>query len=120
FVSSSSGEAPPRLSRGSSAVIASFLHTAKAYEIVASTKTLTFTLDVYSDPKGAKISYGQQGGSYQPLYHETDWKIENLPRAGYLILLQKEGYRDEVITFDAMDNTRTSVTVTLKRERDRR
>jgi hypothetical protein len=115
-----SGGPTVRLTRASSAVLASILHNAKAYDIAVSTKTLTFSLDVFSDPKGAKISYRQRGGNYQFLDHETDWQIENLPRAVYLIRLQKTGYRDEERTFDAVDSTRSSITIPLERERDKR
>jgi hypothetical protein len=52
---------------------------------------MTFNLDVYSDPKGATISYAERGKEDHLLDHETDWRVENLPRAVYSIRLQKPG-----------------------------
>jgi hypothetical protein len=107
----------PRLGRASQAVLASILHNAKAYDVVASSGFITFTLEVDSDPQGASVSYRQRGGEYHPLDHETDWRIENLPRAVYLIRLQKSGYEEKEVTFDAMDSTSTNVHVRLARKR---
>lgn len=110
----------PLLSQVSKDALASISHAARAYEIVASTGSLTFNLDVYSDPKGATISYRQRGKEYYFVGHETDWRIENLDRGVYTIRLQKEGYEDAEYPFDAMDDTRTSISVTLKRKRGAR
>jgi len=99
----------------SEAVLASILHAARACEIVASLKEMTFNLDVFSNPKGATISYRLRGEEYHPLDHETDWRIENLPRAVYLIRLQKQGYEDKEVTFDAIDSTSTSIDILLRR-----
>jgi hypothetical protein len=110
-------ESPAPLSEASNAVIASLLHTARAYEVVASSNELTFTLTVYSQPQGATIAYKLRGEDYHPLDHETDWKIENLPRAVYTIRLQKSGYADKEVTYDAMDETSDSINVPLAKKR---
>jgi hypothetical protein len=110
----------PRLNRASAAVLSSIMHNAKAYDVVASSKSMTFNLDVYSEPKGATISYRLRGGEYHPLDHETDWRIENLTRAVYLIRLQKPGYEDKEVPFDAIDSTSTSIDVRLERKRGAR
>ena len=81
---------------------------------------MTFNLDVYSTPKGATISYRQRGGEFHPLDHETDWRIENLARAVYLIRLQKPGYDDKEVQFDAIDSTRTSLNIQLEPKRGAR
>jgi hypothetical protein len=94
-------------------VLKSIRHNADAYDLVASAKALTFNLDVYSEPKGAAISYRRRGGEYHSVDHETDWRIENLVRAVWLIKLQKPGYEDAEKPFDAVDNTRTSITIKL-------
>ena len=114
------GGPSPHLNHASQAVLASILHNASAYSLVASSGFITFTLEVDSDPQGASVSYRQRGGEYHPLDHETDWRIENLPRAVYLIRLEKSGYEDKEVTFDAMDNTSTSVNVSLVRKRGAR
>lgn len=81
---------------------------------------MTFNLDVFSEPKGAAISYRLRGGEYHALDHETDWRIENLTRAVYLIRFQKPGYEDREVTFDAIDSTSTSIDIRLKRKRGAR
>jgi hypothetical protein len=115
-----SGGPSPRLSHASQAVLASILHNSKAYSVVASSGFITFNLEVDSDPQGASVSYRQRGGEYHSLDHETDWRIENLPRAVYLIRLQKSGYEDKEVTFDAMDSTSPNIHVRLERKRGAR
>lgn len=112
------GDPPAKLAGASRAVLSSILHNAKAYEVVAGAGSLTFSLDVYSEPEGATICYRQTGQECKPVDHETDWRIENLPRAVYFIRLQKTGFRDKEVRFDAMDNTGTSVKVKLDSDRD--
>jgi len=119
-VSAVLGGTTPGLSHASEAVLASILHNAKAYDVLASSKTFYFNLDVFSEPKGATISYRKRGEEFHPLDHETDWRIENLIRAVYLIRLQKPGYEDNVVTFDAIDSTSTSINIHLKRKRGAR
>jgi len=111
-VSASRAGAPLNASR----VLRSIRHNANAYDVVASTKALTFNLEVYSEPKGATISYRRRGGEYRSVDHATDWRIENLVRAVWLIRLQKPGYEDKEESFDAVANTRTSITITLTRK----
>lgn len=112
-VSAALGSPSPRLDRASIAVLTSILHVAKAYELIASSKTFYFNLTVYSEPQGAEISYRQRGGEYHPLDHETDWTIENLVRAVYLIRLQKPGYEDKEVQFDAIDSPDPSIVIRL-------
>jgi hypothetical protein len=106
--------------RASKAVLKSILHNAKAYDVVATSKSVTFNLEVYSVPDGATISYRQRGGEYHSVDHVTDWRIENLIRAVYYIRLQKLGFEDNEVTFDAVDSTSTSIKVPLVRKRGAR
>jgi hypothetical protein len=115
-VSAAIGGPSPRLNLPSKAVLASILHNAKAYSLVASSGLITFNLDVNSDPKGASVSYRQRGGEYHTWDRETDSTIENLPRAVYLIRLQKQGYEDQEVTFDAMESTKGDIHVQLVRK----
>ena len=96
--------------------IATIVHNANAFDIVASTRSVTFDLSVFSVPNGAIISWRLRGGEYQKSDHETDWQIKNLPRAVYSIRVQKNGYEDNEVPFDAIDNTNTSVSIPLKRK----
>lgn len=118
LVSRITGGSSPRLGPGAQAVLASILRNAKAYDTVASSGSMTFTVDVYSDPQGASVSYRQRNGEYRALDHETDWRIENLIRGVWFIRLQKPGYEDTERTVDAMDIEHPSINVHLVRKRD--
>ena len=116
-VSAQVGKLTPHLTRASATVLKTILRTAQAYDLVAESKTLTFNLWVYSVPDGAAISYWLRGGTPHTVDHETDWEIENLTRAVYLIQVQKSGYEPKEITFDAINNQNTSVKIPLERSR---
>jgi hypothetical protein len=103
-----------RVNRASDLVLASIQHNVDAYQIVASSKYLTFDLEVYSDPRGATISYKLRGDEYKTVEHETDWIIRNIPRAVYFVRLQMQGCKDEEQRFDAITDPGTSIHVALK------
>jgi hypothetical protein len=109
-----------KLDRASEALLSSIAHNEGMYEVAALTKALTFTLTVYSEPPGAAISYRLRGEDYHSVDHETDWQIENLPRAVYWIKLQKQGYEDNEFSFDAIDSSKDSVKKTLVAKRGAR
>lgn len=100
----------------SDAVIASILHNADAYDVVALSKAITFNLDVNSTPQGATISYRRRGEEFETLDRKTNSRIENITRAVYTIRLQMKGYEDVCTDFDAMNSTRSSVDLELKRK----
>jgi hypothetical protein len=114
-VTASAGGSSSHLDRASEALVASILRNAKAYEVAASTKAITFTLDLISEPKGATISYRLRGEDYHILDHETDWRIENLPKATYVIRFQKQGYEDYEVAYDAIYSVATSIEAHLSR-----
>jgi hypothetical protein len=110
------GGSSPRLNRASEAVLKSILHNARAYDIMASSGTTKFDLEVSSEPKEATVSYRQRlDPEYQTLDHKTDWRIPNLYHATYFIRFQKSGYEEQVITFNGGESTSTSVNVQLVR-----
>lgn len=116
-VSAVLGGPSPRLNPASQVVLASILHNARAYDVVASSSSMTFNLEVFSEPQGAAVSYRLRGGESHALDHETDWRIENLPRAVYLITFRKEGYEPkEDVPFDAINSTSPSIVVRLERK----
>jgi hypothetical protein len=102
------------------AVLDSIVHNEAAYDVVASSKLLTFTLEVDSRPDHANISYKLRGDDYRSLPHKTDWRIENLARAVYFVRVQKDGYEDQEKSFDAIKDTGTSISFDLKRKSSRR
>jgi hypothetical protein len=107
-------DSSPHLTHASAALLKSILRNVKGYEIAASSKSMLFNLDVFSDPQGATISYHQRGKESHNLDHETDWRIENLSRGVYFIKLQKPGYEPNEVEFDAMTSTATSVSIPLR------
>jgi hypothetical protein len=106
-----------RLNRASEKVLASVLHNARAYYLAASSGTLTLNLDVYSDPKGATVSYKQRADpEFTSIDQKTDCQIPGLYRAGYLIRFQKPGYEEQTLPFNGADSDKTSITATLVRK----
>jgi hypothetical protein len=109
-VSAALGGPPPRLSPASQAVLASILHNARAYDVLASSGYVTFTLEVTSTPDHATVSYRQRlDPEFKTLDHETDWHIPNLYHATYLIRFQKTGCEEQVITFQGGESSSTSL-----------
>jgi hypothetical protein len=108
------GDATQYSSPASKAVLKSILHNAKAYEVVARSRAITFNLDVFSNPKGAQISFHLNGDATETMVdHETDWRIENVTRGNIHVKLHKVGYEDREVNFDAIDSTSTSISVNL-------
>jgi hypothetical protein len=113
-----SGASAPRLSRAANSVVGSLVHNAKAYEVAAAGKAITFALQIISEPQGATISYKLRGDDdYRVADRMTDCRLENLPRAIYLIKVQKPGYDDRELVFDAIYSPTTSIDVRLTRAR---
>jgi hypothetical protein len=110
--------APSPLSHGSEAVLESILHHARAFEVAASSRVMTFNLDVYSEPTGATISYRQRldPPGFKPLDHTTDWHIPNVYHATYLVKFQKSGYVVQTLTFNGGENSSTSITAHVVRK----
>ena len=116
-VSTALGESTPRLNSASKAVVDSISHNAMAYLVAASSGTMVLNLDVFSEPKGATVSYRQRTETeFRVLDHKTDCQIPNLYRAGYLIRFQKQGYKEQVVSFNGQDSTTTSISVDLAPE----
>ncbi|MFZ1083912.1 MAG: hypothetical protein WAN35_02970 [Terracidiphilus sp.] len=89
--------------------INSLFHAAKAYDILASSKYLTFDLEVTSTPDHAKVSYKQRlDQEFKTLDHETDTSIKNLYHATYLIRFQKTGCEEIVKTFEGGETNSTN------------
>lgn len=108
---------PVNLTLASDKLTGAMLHASGAYDIVASTRSLTFNLEVVSFPHGGRISYRQRGGQYRAADHDTDWQVEGLTVGVWQICVQKAGYEDAEQDFDATSNKRTSITFNLVRKR---
>jgi hypothetical protein len=103
-----------RLNRASQAVLTSIVHNAKAYDVLASSGSLTFTLEVSSTPDHATVSYRQRlEPEFKPLDHDTDWRIPNLYHATYLIKFQKPGCEEQLKTFLGGESDSTNLHVDL-------
>lgn len=77
------------------AVFRVFEQNEVAYVTVANAGTLTFDLDVSSDPAGATISYRRRGDPYRQHPDQTNSVIRALPYAIWTVRFQKQGFRDE-------------------------
>jgi hypothetical protein len=95
------------------AVVGSIKHNAAAYDLAALTLSLTFNLDVRSQPSDAIISYKHRGEEFKTYFNKTNTTLERLDRGQYTIRLQKLGYDDDCFPFDGMTSTETSVTRVL-------
>ena len=110
-----------QVGQASEAVLKSIRQNARAYYVAASSGTMTFDLDVSSDPEGATVSYRQRTDpEYQQLDHKTDWRIQNMYRAHYFIRFQMPGYEDQVVDFNGADSTDASIHVPLVHKGSRR
>jgi hypothetical protein len=85
----------PRYPVLAQAVFRVFEQNELAYVTVANAQSLTFDLDVSTNPEGATISYGRRGDSYRQHPSQTNSVIKSLPYAIWTVRFQKQGYRDE-------------------------
>jgi hypothetical protein len=94
----------------SAAVLAAVLRNVSAYELLISTKHLTFNLTVYSVPVGATIYYRRASDDQETeVGPPTDSTVENLVRATYYIRCHNKAGEDLKQTLDAVSDSRTSV-----------
>jgi hypothetical protein len=107
----------PRTS-ASEAVLQSIERNIRAYQIAVSSQSLFFSVEVRTEPEqDADISYRRgRGKPYQSWHTRTDTTLQSLPRAFYTIRVQKSGYGDQCVGFDAMTDTTTTITIPLKHE----
>jgi hypothetical protein len=91
------------------AVLDSIDHNVAAYETVAQSGAYVFSLEVLSQPQDAEISFRRRGEQFRSQGNRTNSSIVNLPRAVYVIRLQKPGCDDDTFPFDATDSNRTTV-----------
>jgi hypothetical protein len=113
------GKSAFHFDRASIAVLNSLRRNAVAYDFVADSLKMTITLDVYSDPVGATVTYCRRGhrdcGTMQD---ETDSRIEGMDHAFYFIDFHKDGYKDCEKPFDGATSTSTSIMARLEKKAD--
>jgi hypothetical protein len=98
----------------SDAVLKGILDNKVAYELAASSGTMTRDLEVLSEPEGATVSYWQRGDAEpKVLDHETNSQIQNMYRAFYFIQFQKQGYQPIKREFNGNTSTSTYIMVKL-------
>lgn len=87
-----------------------------AYRLVADTETLTFNLEVSSNPEGATILYGRRGDtSYKQHSSPTNSTIKSLPYAIWIVRFQKQGFRDKDVEFNPFVEPNRVVHVDLEK-----
>jgi hypothetical protein len=85
-----------------------------AYNLVADTGSLTFDLDVRTNPEGASVSYGRRGDKdFTPLQDSTNSVIKGLPYATWKIRFEKAGYVTETRDHNSLTDKNHVVTVEL-------
>lgn len=85
-----------------------------AYNVVADTGSLTFDLDVRTNPEGASVSYGRRGDSdFTRLQDPTNSVIKALPYATWKVRFEKTGYVTETREHNSLTDKNHVVTVEL-------
>jgi hypothetical protein len=117
LIYASAVEGDPRIN-ASEVVLKSIDRNISAYQFAVSTLSLYFNLEVRSEPEqDAAISYRQgRGKPFVSWPDRTNSTLQNRERAFYTIRIQKSGYRDQCVDFDAMTDASTTITITLKHE----
>ncbi len=85
-----------------------------AYETVADAESLTFDLDISSEPAGAEISYRRRGDSYKQNPDETNAVIRTLPYAIWQVRIRKGKYQSVETEHDPYRNKNHAIHVQLR------
>jgi hypothetical protein len=96
------------------AVLRPFELNELAYRLVADTSSLTFSLEVNSNPEGATVFYGRRGDtSYKQHQNPTNSTIKSLPYAIWIVRFQKPGFRDKDVEFNPFVEPNRVITAIL-------
>lgn len=69
--------------------------TSAMFKAVADSGSLTFDLEVDSDPQDGDVSYKRTGDSYTPHPNQTNTTIQNLAYAVWTVRVAKSGYQPQ-------------------------
>jgi hypothetical protein len=86
-----------------------------AYSVVTTTGSLTFDLEVDSNPAGASVSYHRRGDSWQSNQNPTNSTIHSLPYAIWIVKFEKMGYKAEEREHDPFRESNHVLKVELER-----
>lgn len=104
----------PRYPLTALAVLRPFELNELAYKLVADTESLTFNLEVNSNPEGATILYGRRGDTpYKQHQSPTNSTIKSLPYAIWIVRFQKQGFRDKDVEFNPFVEPNRVITANL-------
>lgn len=90
----------PQYAPARDAVFRTFDTNALAYATVAEEKSLTFDLDVRSEPQVGTVSYKRTGDQYRAHPDRTNTIIRNLVYAIWIVKVQKQDYKDQEQSHD--------------------
>jgi hypothetical protein len=100
----------------SQAVFRPFEINELAYKLVADKESLTFNLEVNSNPEGATISYGRRGDvEYKQHPNPTNSTLKAPPLAIWTVRFQKQGFKDKTIEFDPFVEPNRVITAALEK-----
>jgi len=85
-----------------------------AYNVAATTGSLTFNLTVKSNPEGANICYYRRGDPCHQDPQKTNTTIMSLPLAIWTVQFQKDGFKTETREHDPFRESDHVVEVTLR------
>lgn len=85
-----------------------------AYNVVATAGSLTFDLEVTSNPPGAALSYHRRGDAWQINSNPTNSTIHSLPYAIWIVKVEKPGYKTEEREHDPFRESNHVITVELQ------
>jgi hypothetical protein len=86
-----------------------------AYNVVADTRSLTFDLDVRSNPSDARVSYRRRGDTFTVNGDPTDTVIKKLPYAIWIVRFEKRGFKTQDREHDPFRESNHIVIVNLNR-----
>lgn len=75
--------------------VAALNSTSSLFKAVADSGSLTFDLEVDSDPQDGDVSYKRTGESYAPHPKQTNTTIQNLAYAVWTVRVVKSGYQPQ-------------------------
>ena len=103
------------------AVFRAFELNQLAYNVVADTGSLTFTLKVNSFPPGATVTYWRRGQEAEPehLQDPTNSEIQALPYAFWFVRFDEKGYVAEQREHDPFPDKSHVITVQLRPEKSK-
>ncbi len=96
------------------AVLSDLNRTGNLYQMVANQDSLSFNLEVVTDPEGAVIKYRRRTEDFKTFEEPSNTTIENLTVANWCVHVELAGYLSQEKWHDAADTTNHKVVFIFK------